>query len=642
MASYTVNVALATPPVGNVLVTSGATTVNMSVDPVTSAAIGAAVAAANMSTFVMQANRSVNVRDHGAIGDGVTDSTAAIDSASAAARSAGFTLEFPPGNFVYNGTGTYDHPIRGAGPIKTVITLGSSSALVVSPPGPAQANVIDVEGVTAAGGCLIKLTYTGAQTDSNRKPFRVWNCRGSNGVGAWISSLSSNDYLWKITGCVVRWDNDAVGQIGVAIAAALAGSEFDVQCVGAQFAFKIGQANNLDLRGSLVRRTYSSFPRTDIWLVPGSNAGQGLVIRNYEFAPDGFSVGNDYRVLVADENTGSGSDFSTHPPAYTTVSSGFMTGFRITDSYMSDASSGTSGRLVYSTTPNLQNIAIDNCIFNNSRPVYLVEYMAGAIPGPLPTSDFNGQTTNSKFGPFTFSGPGLLETTMQASNAPGLGWVIDQDGIYSRDASQPQYVNASDATTGFTILKSDTTTGWGVTGAATKASVTDSIGGTDAWEVTTTVVDGAGDGYHVSTAAGTYPLNRRIFLEFDLQQGAASPAGGVYLRVRNATTTSQIHLIRAYPTLASEWVRHRVSFVPRTSTEAIDFQFYAHTTAGTYRIGRFRAYVGREPVQSSPVMPFALTTTSAPAAGGAGALPATPAGYVTETINGTARKLPYY
>ena len=36
------------------------------------------------------------------------------------------------------------------------------------------------------------------------------------------------------------------------------------------------------------------------------------------------------------------------------------------------------------------------------------------------------------------------------------------------------------------------------------------------------------------------------------------------------------------------------------------------------------------------------TTTVAPAAGGAGALPATPAGYVTITIAGTARKLPYY
>ncbi len=36
------------------------------------------------------------------------------------------------------------------------------------------------------------------------------------------------------------------------------------------------------------------------------------------------------------------------------------------------------------------------------------------------------------------------------------------------------------------------------------------------------------------------------------------------------------------------------------------------------------------------------TTTTAPSAGGAGALPATPAGYATVTIGGTARKIAYY
>jgi hypothetical protein len=37
-----------------------------------------------------------------------------------------------------------------------------------------------------------------------------------------------------------------------------------------------------------------------------------------------------------------------------------------------------------------------------------------------------------------------------------------------------------------------------------------------------------------------------------------------------------------------------------------------------------------------------ITTTSAPAAGGGGALPATPTGYMTITVGGTARQVPYY
>ena len=36
------------------------------------------------------------------------------------------------------------------------------------------------------------------------------------------------------------------------------------------------------------------------------------------------------------------------------------------------------------------------------------------------------------------------------------------------------------------------------------------------------------------------------------------------------------------------------------------------------------------------------TTTSAPSAGGAGALPATPTGYMTIRVNGTNRQVPYY
>ena len=39
---------------------------------------------------------------------------------------------------------------------------------------------------------------------------------------------------------------------------------------------------------------------------------------------------------------------------------------------------------------------------------------------------------------------------------------------------------------------------------------------------------------------------------------------------------------------------------------------------------------------------FTQTVTTAPAAGGAAALPATPAGYVTITIGGVARKVAFY
>jgi|SRR6267142_608696 len=41
-------------------------------------------------------------------------------------------------------------------------------------------------------------------------------------------------------------------------------------------------------------------------------------------------------------------------------------------------------------------------------------------------------------------------------------------------------------------------------------------------------------------------------------------------------------------------------------------------------------------------LPLATVTTTAPVAGGAGALPATPAGYMQITIAGTVRRIPFY
>lgn len=58
--------------------------------------------------------------------------------------------------------------------------------------------------------------------------------------------------------------------------------------------------------------------------------------------------------------------------------------------------------------------------------------------------------------------------------------------------------------------------------------------------------------------------------------------------------------------------------------------------AGTFDLTLFRAAVGVLGIGSAQV------STTAPAAGGAGALPSRPMGYITVNINGTNRKIPYY
>ena len=64
---------------------------------------GADLVAWGQSTLGKRASNAVFVEDHGAIGDGVTDSTAAIMAAHAAAVAAGAPLCFGPGTFAHTG-----------------------------------------------------------------------------------------------------------------------------------------------------------------------------------------------------------------------------------------------------------------------------------------------------------------------------------------------------------------------------------------------------------------------------------------------------------------------------------------------------------------------------------------------------------
>lgn len=90
-----------------------------------------------MTTVTNTANQAVprdtlvvSVKDHGALGDGTTDDTSAINAAVGSLPAAGGTLFFPPGNYLLNGSSTItlSKPItvKGASPVASSIRIGSS------------------------------------------------------------------------------------------------------------------------------------------------------------------------------------------------------------------------------------------------------------------------------------------------------------------------------------------------------------------------------------------------------------------------------------------------------------------------------------------------------------------------------------
>lgn len=75
-----------------------------------------------------------------------------------------------------------------------------------------------------------------------------------------------------------------------------------------------------------------------------------------------------------------------------------------------------------------------------------------------------------------------------------------------------------------------------------------------------------------------------------------------------------------------------------SSGNNIDYDVRIASSGGTGTIGQGALTISCGSFELAGI----ATTTTAPAAGSAGALPATPAGYSTITINGTARKVAYY
>ena len=92
---------------------------------------------ANIATVTTTANAAVpkdrlvvNVKDHGAAGDGVTDDASSISAALTVLGSAGGVLYFPPGNYLVNSNPSLSiaNPvtIQGAGPGASSIRIGAS------------------------------------------------------------------------------------------------------------------------------------------------------------------------------------------------------------------------------------------------------------------------------------------------------------------------------------------------------------------------------------------------------------------------------------------------------------------------------------------------------------------------------------
>lgn len=571
----------------------------------------------NNSAYVVANDSPIfNVMDYGAKGDGSTDDTSAID---AAATAAGFgTLFFPKGNFLYNGTGLAmgaqgKWRCQGAGREVTTITLGASSYFYQRTSG-GFITEFYLAGITFQGGLGI---IRQAQIVSDSSTLRtVTDCTFLNYTGVAICDLGTDTPYWKIDHCFF-----AAANVTTSMAVAIAGSPegFSLsECaiwqnrIGVKMA-GLGRAANIIDCEFFPATASAGFPRCSIWVVPGAQGSYGgFKINNVKFGSEGLEI-TDFYAVVADEDA-TGADFSTHMPLLATESVQWAYHLIFDKCLVVGLPAGADGGppLLFSTTRNVGGCRIENLLLGGgmrSIVEYLVErgnqYTLANILGPcLPV-------TNVASWPYG---------RQPAKNCAGSWTIVDPIGLFESITSIPTLTPGGGSSVGYVNLSQSI--GSMTFFNASAVPVTDSLGGTDALEVTIGGSPTLANGLIDSLVTPTAYLP--VWVEFDLKQGSSDPMNVVAcLFGPNGAGVTQSLVKYQAPT--ANWVRYRYMRVPTKDVGVVPahYCFFGwpnptdtnpSATGTKFQIGRIRIYHAREPIISDLVLLGTATSRIIPGA----------------------------
>jgi hypothetical protein len=581
------------------------------------AAARSAIGAATKEYFV-------NIKDYGAVGDGTTDDTEAIEAAHAAilANSGKGTLFFPAGNYVYNGTGLTFSPNRpprivgvgsglGSNPLShgTQITLGSNSYLL-NISGYLWALLLRDIRVTGGKGTL-RHTYNQVNVSNNK--FIIQNCHFENYTECAIATDAYDMPYWVIENCAFRAAN-TTGTIGIALnrcpnQSVIQNCSFTINRVH----LKVRNGNDLQiLNCDFMQSLYNSGdnsggPRvTGIWVVPAPTdeaTGENLFVRGSKFGNEHESAG-DYKILIANE--GDGTTNGNKMPNFDANSTGFVTGLDICHNSISSNSDNANSSFIYSTTPNVRGLQVCHNVINGGKSKYVLEFRDPSLVVP-------SAQCRSVFGPFTATVMGSSsDVSLQPSNAPGVAEWIDPLMVHQWPTTIRH--NGGGSSASYRQLLTSSITAALQTGGGTKTPISDAFGGTDAIKLklgTSTVTS-------AYLALPAFTIGMPVWVEVDVanpNDGNAVDWFRLYVRDSNAA----FHFSRTVktPDVSQGWVTYAWSFTPRTVGNAPTFiQFGAPdalSSEKTVNIGRVRVYHGNERQigGSRPTTTAATTTTAA-------------------------------
>lgn len=350
---------------------------------------------------------TVNVRDFGAVGDGITDDTLAINAAFSASNS----VMFNPGTYIYDGAGIDMNGkyIYGIG--KPVIQLGTGKSFLT---GSGFVDYCYMEGMVFQNGYgAIRHLYTGI---SVARGVKIINCDFFNYTNAAISINASDWPYWRLDGCTFHAAND-ITSIGVALAGDNAGSVIR-RCSFENNAIHIKHSGNgwnlyIENNDFIRYEAYSGTPRIDIWCEPLTvDNSDALFLRSNKFGNENLaSSGEDYRILFADE--GSGTENSNRFPSYTT-STGRIANVTCTGNTQGGRDPNTPC-FVTTYTQNIWQLLIDTHTLNGTPPDYIVK-----IEAPITTSNYLAAGNTISLAPGWNGIPSSSTKVTTPCNIPGF------------------------------------------------------------------------------------------------------------------------------------------------------------------------------------------------------------------------------
>jgi hypothetical protein len=506
---------------------------------------------------------TVDVKTFGAVGDGVTDSSLAFSRAIAYANQLSTTIKYQHGRAKVKVPAGVYKIVTGVSVVNLYCDIeGDGAAVTIIDVTAGQYFLTVTDTITQF--CMSGISFTNgkgyiahtALSVNVQAKFDILNCAFYNYTECAIGSLCPDFPYWNFRNCLFYGASGLTSK-GVVHSGNPDNVVFDsCSFLRNRYHVKIQRGNNLKFLNCDFIRFNSgggSPILVDLWIVPYSssvNAGAGLEIVGCKFGNETQDP-NDVRILIADEGSGTNSFDKNHS---TSVSTGYLDGIAIRGGY----AAGTSGQVrgfIYSYTPNVRNIQLDDVYFDGTRYPYIIEFAAGVtVP--------NDRLVDSwSINAYRMSGP-FEQPFGAVSNISTVNFGRDP---YSLFFGRPDFISNYPTGTpiGFQSLWNQANAGATAMSAtsASKSNITDALGDADAVEVTYSATNG-----FLLADVDTPTANRLAWADVDVKAAASLALTQVIIRVDNSAGDILAQRIVYIP---STWQRIRIPFIPRSTGSGI-------------------------------------------------------------------------